>query len=117
MTVMMDIEVPRNGDFLRTSQLVDLDGQPIDLTSNSMTLEIRRLAGDGGAPVARGTITILPGIMGYFDELIRGADLAAITGPYEIVRLAYDLRRVDGGGILTIERRGSIILVPGVTYG
>lgn len=117
MAVKMDIEVPRNGDFSRTSQLVDTDGLPIDLTSNSMSLDIRRLPGDGGAPVASAAVDIEPGIQGYFTETIRGASLASVPGQYEVVRLAYDLRRVDGAGLATVERRGVLNLVPGVTYG
>ena len=115
--MQMDIEVPRNGDFSRTGQLVDADGLPIDLTGNAMALDIRRLPGDGGAPVASAAVEIEPGIMGYFTETIRGAALATVPGPYEVVRLAYDLRRIDSGGLVTIERRGVINLVPGVTYG
>lgn len=120
MTVLMDIEVPRNGDYSQTSQLVDDSGLPIDLTSNTMTLDIRRLPGDGGAAVASAAIEIEPGIAGIFTETIRGADFASVTslvGQYQIIRLAYDLRRVDGGGLVTIERRGIISLIPGVTYG
>lgn len=117
MAVTMDIEVPRNGDFLRTSQLVDDAGAPIDLTGNTLEMEIRRLPGDGGSAVATGTITIWPGIDGYFDELIRGADLGAISGTYAVVRFAYDLRRTHPDGILTVERRGHINYVPGTTYG
>lgn len=120
MTVMMDIEVPRNGDYSRTAQLVDDAGQPIDLTSNTMTLDVRRLPGDGGQPVASAVVQIEPGIAGIFTETIRGADFASVTslvGQYQIIRLAYDLRRVDGAGLITIERRGIISLIPGVTYG
>ena len=56
MTVMLDLEVPRNGDYSATSQLVDDAGLPIDLTSNTMALDIRRLPGDGGAPVASAAV-------------------------------------------------------------
>lgn len=117
MTVMLDIEVPRNGDYSATSQLVDDAGLPIDLTSNSMALDIRRLPGDGGAPVASAVVEIEPGTQGYFTETIKGSSLAGVLGQYEVVRLAYDLRRVDNGGLITVERRGIISLVPGVTYG
>jgi len=117
MAINMDIEVPRNGDFSRTSQLVDADGFPIDLTSNAMALDIRRLPGDGGAPVASAAVEIEPGIQGFFTETIRGSQLSDVPGQFETVRLAYDLRRVDGGGLVTVERRGVINLVPGVTYG
>lgn len=117
MTVEMDIEVPRNGDYVRRSQLVDDKGLPIDLTSNTMELEIRRLAGDGGIPVASGIITIEPGANGYFEELIRGSDLGPISGTYAVVRFAYDLRRNHPDGIKTVERRGHVLLVPGTTYG
>lgn len=117
MPVNMDIEVPRNGSFARTSQLVDDQGEPIDLTSNEMALDIRRLPGDGGAPVGSAAVTIEEGNQGFFTEVIVGSDLAAVAGVYETVRLAYDLRRVDGTGLPTVERRGSILLTPGVTYG
>lgn len=117
MAVEMDIEVPRNGDYSRTGQLVDDAGEPIDLTSNTMRLEIRRLAGDGGAPVAVAEVEIEPGIAGYFTETIRGSQLGGLIGTYNVVRLAYDLVRTDGSGLRFVERRGFINYVPGVTYG
>jgi hypothetical protein len=117
MPVNMDIEVPRNGSFARTSQLVDDQGEPIDLTSNEMAIDVRRLAGDGGAPVASFDVEVEPGTQGFFTESIVGTSLASVEGPFQTVRLAYDLRRVDGAGLPTVERRGSILLTPGVTYG
>jgi hypothetical protein len=117
VTVELNIEMQRNGDYSRTSQLLDDAGLPIDLTSNSMALDIRRLAGEGGEPVASAAVEIEPGIMGYFTETIRGADLGPLTGDYRTIRLAYDLRRVDGAGLITIERRGILSVIPGVTYG
>lgn len=117
----MDIEVPRNGDWIREGQLLaalrDGTTEPIDLTGHTMELWIKRLAGDTGAPLATGTITIEPGIEGYYEELIHGADLAAVTGQYNVVALAYDLRRTDPDGLLIVERRGAIYLTPGVTNG
>lgn len=117
MPVNMDIEVPRNGSFSRTSQLVDDQGEPIDLTSNEMAIDVRRLPGDGGMPVASFAVEVEPGTQGYFTESIVGSAMASVSGVYETVRLAYDLRRVDGAGLPTVERRGTILLTPGVTYG
>lgn len=117
MAVEMDIEVPRNGDWTRQGQLVDASGQPIDLTSNTMRLEIRRLAGDGGAPVAVADVEIEPGVLGHFTETIRGSDLGSVSGEYGVVRFAYDLVRTDSTGLRFVERRGFINYVPGVTYG
>ena len=117
MTAYMDIEVPRNGDYSKTTQLVDDTGAPIDLTDSTMRLQVRRLPGDGGAPVASATVLIEPGNQGWFTETLRGADFAGVDGQYQAVRLAYDLRRVDQTGLITIERRGEIILVPGVSNG
>lgn len=117
MPVQMDIEVPRNGDYTREGRLVDDAGLPIDLTGCTMRLEIRRLAGDGGAPVATADIDIEPGIAGRFTETIRGADLGGLTGTFEVVRFAYDLVRIDPDGLRFVERRGFINYVPGVTYG
>lgn len=117
----MDIEIPRNGDWIREGQLLatlaDGTTEPIDLTGHTLELEIRALAGDAGSPVATGDITVEPGIFGFYQELIRGADLGAVSGTYQVVTLSYDLRRTDPDGILTVERRGNIFFTPGVTYG
>jgi hypothetical protein len=115
MPVVMDIEVPRNGDYSRTSQLVDDTGAPIDLTGHSLELDVRNFAGEGGPPIATATITIEPSHFGIFDELLHGADFSAVAGAFEKVRLAYDLKRTDPTGVITIERRGAVILMPGVS--
>lgn len=117
MPVQMDIEVPRNGDYMRQGQLVDDVGAPIDLTSNVMALEIRRLAGDTGSPIAAAAVEIEPGTNGFFTETILGADLGNVSGTFDVVRFAYDLVRTDSAGLRFVERRGFINYVPGVTYG
>ena len=116
MTAYMDIEVPRNASCRIRYQMVDDSGQPIDLTGSSLRLSVRRSAGEGGAPIASATIVIEQGNQGFWEETFTGSDFDEIGGQYEIVRLVYDLKRIESG-FETIERRGQIILIPGATYG
>lgn len=110
-----DICVPRNGDYFRTWQMVDSTGAPIDLTGHALVLAVRAAAGDEGEPIAEATLTIEALPDGMFDVLLHGADFDDVDGPMEIVRLAYDLKRTDPTGIITIELRGAVILKPGVS--
>lgn len=110
-----DITVPRNGDYFRTWQLVDVSGAPIDLTGHTLVLAVRAAAGEEGDPIASATITIEPLPHGMFDVLLHGADFDDVEGSMEIVNLAYDLKRTDPTGIITVELRGAVILKPGVS--
>lgn len=110
-----DITVPRNGDYFRTWQLVDADGNPIDITGHTLVLEVKNAAGDADPPIASATLTIEAQPFGIFDVLLEGADFAAVPGVMETVRLAWDLKRTDPTGIITIERRGAVVLQPGVS--
>jgi hypothetical protein len=110
-----DICVPRNGDYFRTWQLVDDEGAPVDLTGHALVLAVRAAAGEEGEPIASATITIEALPHGNFDVLLHGAHFDDVPGPMEIVRLAYDLKRTDPTGIITVEVRGAVILKPGVS--
>lgn len=116
MPVEMDIEVPRNGDFFMGWQLVDdKTGDPFDITGWALKLQVKPVA---GAPVGAIASAIFSGrddASGFFNVRLRGSDFAAVPGPMERVRLAYDFLCTDASGLKIIETRGSVILVPGVT--
>jgi hypothetical protein len=115
MTAYLDIEVPRNGDYLRESQLVDVDDNPIDITNSTFVMSVRSAAGASGSVLASFTVTKLePYAEGRFTEKLSGSALSAVAGAMEVVRLAYDIKRTDAG-IVTIEREGAVLLKPGVS--
>lgn len=110
----INIEVPRNGHYHQAWTLRDSDKAPIDLTGHHLALSIRAIAGTG-VVIATATIDIYDAPNGRFDVTIAGSDLNSMSGPSEIVRLAYDLRHVFPDGIMEIPVRGHIILMPEVT--
>jgi hypothetical protein len=113
MPASLDLEVPRNGDYYQEWQLCDAAGAAIDLTSSVITMACRRIAGAGGI-VAAAEIAIVDPTNGQFTVRWKGEDFFEIEGVTEIVRLAYDMRRV-AGGITEIPVRGHIVLMPEVT--
>jgi len=116
MPAEMDIEIQRNGDYLAGWQLTDdQTGDPLDITGWTLALEVRTVAGIGGAAIASATFQNRVDAEGYFDILIEGADFSAVPNPMNIANLAYDFVATDDAGARIVEVRGHIILTPGVT--
>lgn len=110
----MDIEVPRNGDYLRTWRLRDVDKVAIDLTGTTLEADARVVAGFGPV-LASATITIEPGTSGLFSMRWHGADFDGVGSVTEVAAFAWDLKHRHADGIVEIVARGTINLIPGVT--
>lgn len=111
----LDVMVPRNGHYQADWQINDDAEIAIDLTDSSLKLNIRSVAGQG-AVLATAAIDPHDPTNGTFTVTINGADLSAVPGQSEIVRLAYDLVITFSDGKKGVLLRGQIILIPGVTY-
>lgn len=110
----LDIEVPRNGDYFEQWQLLDRDGEPIDITGDTLSADARSIAG-GTAKIASATITKDPGTDGRFQILWRGSDFDSFGGKMQPVRAAYDLKQIHSDGRSRIVCRGHLIIYPEVT--
>lgn len=114
MSLDLNIEVPRNGHYCQDWQLADNVGEPIDLTGHALEISVKAVAGQG-ADIASADIDIHAPTDGLFTVTLAGADFSAVDGATEIVRLAFDLKHTDDGGISRIYPRGQIHLMPGVS--
>jgi len=112
MAAIIDLEVPRNGDYHETWHLADLDGTSLDISSGVIEMSIADIA--GGTVLGAAIINPIEPQNGYFTVTIRGSDFDAYGWGMEVVRLSYDLKYTQGG-ISTIYARGNIILYPKVT--
>ena len=110
----LDIEVPRNADYIEHWQLLDRDGEPIDLTTDTLTASARNVAG-GASVIASATITKDAGADGLFTMLWRGSDFDGFGGKMQVVRAAYDLKQTFSDGLSRIVCRGHLIIHPEVT--
>lgn len=122
MAVAMDIEVPRNGHFLKGFTLEafeEVDGEeiwsPIDITGWTFALDVKASAGASGPPIASATFSDLDGLTGYVSVKIDGSDFASVEGEQEVVRLSYDYLAKDIDNIIMVEARGQVILLPGTS--
>lgn len=113
-TERQDLRVPRNGDYHEGWQL-HVKNDPIDLTGCTLELFVRYSAGQGSV-LSQASFDIYDRANGLFDLLIAGGAFAAVPGPAEIVRLAYDLRLTYPDGVKAVPVAGQILLTPGATY-
>lgn len=114
MAVELNIEVPRQGDFVREYTLADTNGDPHDLNGATIDWDAREVAGQG-AVIASATITIIDAITGTIEAKWHGPDFDAVGEPTEIVRVAHDMKLVLDGGDIDVPIRGQINLMPEVT--
>lgn len=106
-----DLAVPRNGDFYREFQLVDVDGVPIDLTDHVLSAASREIAG-GPAVIAVATVVIIDAMGGRFTMRWRGSDFDSIGEETQESAVAYDVRHLFPDGIATVPLRGRLLLIP-----
>lgn len=110
-----DIEVPRNGDWRRHFVVLDDESTDrFDITGATIELSVKSRAGDADPPIASATTAIVSGPDGHFTVHLSGDQFNAVSGQFEIVRLAYDLK-VTQDGDDNILARGAILLTPGVS--
>lgn len=118
----MDIEVPRNGHYFQCwwMEAMDIvDGEdvwrPLDITAWTFSLDVKASAGLEGSPIASATFSGADSIAGTINVKLDGADFSDVDGKQEIVRLAYDCLAKDTDGIIMVQLRGQVILLPGVS--
>lgn len=116
MPAEMNIEVPRNGSYFQRWTFRDrLTREPLDISEWTFALDIKSAAGAPGSPVGSAIFSDVDGPGGGVNVRIDGADLSEVEGAQEIVRLAYDFLGRDEESVITVEARGQIILMPGVS--
>lgn len=96
----LDVEIPRSGAAQFTLLLQDIQGGPVDLTGASAEIEFRKEAGDDDIILSAGVVTSdqVTGLVwtdqanGQALVTYFGADLSALDGQYEVVRLSHKIR-------------------------
>lgn len=106
----LDLEVPRNGHFFRTWQFTDAAGEPVDLSTATLTMKARDTA--GGSVIATGTLTAITAAQGLFSAKWTGSDFDSYGNVFEATRASYDVKCVYGDGIIDILVRGQLIIIP-----
>lgn len=114
MPASLNIEVPRQGDWLKELQLTDIAGVPIDITGHTITWNSRVIAGVG-AVIASATVTILEAANGMILARWHGPDFDSVGNQTEIVRVAHDLKDIYPDGTVDVPFRGQLIVFPEVT--
>lgn len=105
----MNIDVPRNGHFVREFTLVAQDDSPINLTGSTIEADARDIP--GGTVIASATISITEAVNGKFEMTWAGTDFDAFGSPTEIARPSYDVK-VTQAGISLVPFRGYLNLLP-----
>lgn len=114
MANSLNLEVPRQGDFVREYELLDQSNAPIDLTGHTLAWSAREAAGSGSV-IASATIIVVEAVSGRFRAKWHGPDFDAVGEVTEIVRVAHDLKHTYPGGEIDVPIRGELIIYPEVT--
>jgi len=114
MAAILDLEIPRNGDFVTELRLTATDGTPIDLTGHTLESSARVIAGDG-AVVASATVTATEATDGRFSLLWHGGDFASFGALTQVARFAYDFTHTYPDGLRLVPFRGLLSLIPEAT--
>lgn len=109
-----DIEVPRQGDWLRTLAFTDIDYTPIDLAGCTLAWQARAIAGSGGV-LASAAITITDATAGQIEAKWHGPDFDSYGLTTEIVRVAHDLKLTYADSVVQVLLRGQLLIFPEVT--
>lgn len=116
MAALLDIEVPRNGQYKQGWKFRDrLTGVDLDISDWTFALDVKASPGADGSPIASAVFSNMVGVEGTIDVFLDGADFASVEGEQEVVRLSYDCLAKDGGDVTVVQLRGQIILMPGVS--
>lgn len=114
MATSFDIEVPRQGDWLKEIQLTDGEGAPSNLTGCTFEWKARAVAGTG-AVLASATVTLIDGAEGTFSVQWHGPDFDGFGIATQPVRVAHDLKITFPDGTIDVPVRGQLIIYPEVT--
>lgn len=108
MTAILNIDLPRNGHFLRELTAYAQDGSVVDLSD--ATLEASATDIPGGTVIAEATMTVTDAAAGQFEMLWTGSDFNSFGSLTEAARPAYDAKITIAG--ITDVFRGQISLIP-----
>lgn len=111
MTVL-NIDLPRNGHFLRELTAYAQDGSIVDLTGATLEASARDIP--GGTVIASAVMTLTDPTAGKFEMLWTGADFDAFGSLTEVARPSYDAKITPLGGVTDVFR-GQINLIPECT--
>lgn len=114
-TATLDIEVPRNGDYYGEWRLEDIDGNPIDLTGHTLTMQARPVAGDTTV-IAYATLDLVEPADGRVTVRWQGSDFDGFGNVFQLTRAAYDLRDIYPDGVIQIPVRGHLLITPEATF-
>lgn len=114
MSLSFDIDVPRQGDFVREYALLDDNDEPINLTGATLMWSARSIAGSGEV-LASATINLVEPTGGRFTARWHGPDFDAFGLPTEVVRVAHDLKITFSDSLVDVPLRGQLIIYPEVT--
>jgi hypothetical protein len=114
MAISFDIEVPRQGDWVKELQLTDIDGGPISIGGCTFEWKARAIAG-AGSVLASASVTILEASEGIVRAVWHGPDFDSHGLVTERVRVAHDLKQTYPDGTIDVPFRGQLILYPEVT--
>lgn len=109
-----DLHVPRNGDFFGELQLLDVAGNPIDLTGHGLEASARAVAGDS-VVIASATISFVEPADGRFSMRWNGDDFSDIGEATQVARVAYDVKHTYPDGVRVVALRGNLLLIPKAT--
>lgn len=110
MAEVLDIDVPRNGHYFQEWQMLDSDGDAIDITGHTITM--KATAVPGGSNVATATIAVLEATAGRISVKWTGSDFDSFGNVYQISRAAYDLKDVYPDGTINVPVRGALNVIP-----
>lgn len=108
MTAILNIDVPRNGHFMRDLTVYAQDGSIVDLTGATLEADARDIP--GGTVIASAALTIIEASAGVFRMIWTGADFDAFGSLTEVARPSYDCKITKAG--ITDVFRGQINLIP-----
>lgn len=109
MSAALNIDLPRNGHFVRELTAYAQDGSIVDLTG--ATIEARARDIPGGTLIgASATITLTEPAAGKFQMLWAGSDFDGFGSVTEVARPSYDCKITKAG--VTDVFRGQINLIP-----
>ena len=114
MATSFDIEVPRQGDWLKEIQLTDGDGAPANLTDCTIEWNARAVSGSGSV-LASATVSLIDVAEGTFSAQWHGPDFDSFGIATQPVRVAHDLKITFPDGAIDVPVRGQLIIYPEVT--
>jgi hypothetical protein len=108
MTATLNIDLPRNGHFLRELTVYAQDGSVVDLTGATLEASARDIP--GGTIIASAAVSLVEATAGKLELLWTGSDFDSFGSLTQVARPSYDLKITLNG--ITDVIRGQINLLP-----